>query len=48
LKTVEIKWNTIKTPRLTKSFTNLYGETKFTIINRDNFFEEIDKFGLKK
>lgn len=48
LKTVEIKWNTIKTPRLTKSFTNLYGETKFTVINRDNFFEEIDKFGLKK
>ena len=48
LKTVEIKWNTIKTPRLTKSFTNLYGETKFTVINRDNFFEEIDKFVLIK
>jgi hypothetical protein len=35
-----------KTPRLTKSFTNLYGETKFTVINRDNFYEEIDQFGL--
>lgn len=48
LKTVEIKWNKSKTARLTKSFTNLYGETKFTVINRDNFFEEIDKFGLNK
>jgi hypothetical protein len=46
LRTIEIKWNGTKTPRLTKSFTNLYGETKFTVINRDNFFEEIDKFGL--
>ena len=48
LRTIEIKWNGTKSPRLTKSFTNLYGETKFTVINRDNFFEEIDKFGLKK
>jgi predicted AAA+ superfamily ATPase len=47
LKTVEIKWNKSKTARLTKSFTNLYGETKFTVINRDNFFEEIEQVGLK-
>jgi predicted AAA+ superfamily ATPase len=46
LKTVEIKWNKSKTARLTKSFTNLYGETKFTVINSDNFFEVIDKFDL--
>jgi len=47
LKTVEIKWNKSKTARLTKSFTNLYGETKFSVINRDNFFEEIEQVGLK-
>jgi len=47
LKTVEIKWNKSKTTRLTKSFTNLYGETKFSVINRDNFFEEIEQVGLK-
>jgi predicted AAA+ superfamily ATPase len=47
LKTVEIKWNKSKTARLTKSFTNLYGETKFSVINRDNFFEEIEQIGLK-
>ena len=47
LKTVEIKWNKSKTARLTKSFTNLYGETKFSVINRDNFFEEIEQVGLR-
>ena len=47
LKTIEIKWNNTKTARLTKSFTNLYGETKFSVINRDNFFEEIEQIGLK-
>lgn len=46
LKTVEIKWNKSKTARLTKSFTNLYGETKFSVINQDNFFEEIEQVGL--
>jgi predicted AAA+ superfamily ATPase len=44
--TVEIKWNKSKTARLTKSFTNLYGETKFSVINQDNFFEEIEQVGL--
>jgi hypothetical protein len=27
--------------------SSLYGETKFRVINQDNFFEEIEKVGLK-
>jgi predicted AAA+ superfamily ATPase len=46
LKTLEIKWNINKTPRLTKSFTNIYGEKSFTFINKNNFFEEINKFNV--
>jgi len=46
LQTFEIKWNPQKTARLTKSFSNIYGETKFQVVNRDNFFEKIESFGL--
>lgn len=37
----EIKWNPNKKARLTKSFINIYGETRFTLIHRENFFEHI-------
>ena len=38
----EIKWNPNKKPRLTKSFTNIYGDTLFTVIHRENYFEKIE------
>lgn len=41
LQTIEIKWNPNKKARLTKSFINIYGETNFMEIHRDNFFELI-------
>jgi predicted AAA+ superfamily ATPase len=41
LKAIEIKWNPTRKIKLTKSFTHIYGETSFTLINRENFFEEI-------
>ncbi len=44
LKTFEIKWNPNNKAKLTKSFTNIYGESEFVVINRENFFEEILKF----
>ena len=43
LQTIEIKWNPTKKASLTKSFTNIYGETNFKVIHRENFFEEIEK-----
>ncbi len=39
LKAIEIKWNPNKKVRLTKSFSNIYGETNFMVIHRENFFE---------
>jgi predicted AAA+ superfamily ATPase len=39
LQTFEIKWNPTKKARLTKSFTNMYGETQFKVIHRENFFD---------
>jgi predicted AAA+ superfamily ATPase len=39
LQAIEIKWNPNKKATLTKSFSNIYGETAFKLINRDNFFE---------
>jgi len=39
----EIKWNPKSKARLTKSFTNIYGETPFLVIHRDNFFEVLDR-----
>lgn len=44
LQAFEIKWNPAKKVRLTKSFSNLYGETKFMIIHKENFFEVIHNF----
>lgn len=44
LQAFEIKWNPAKKVRLTKSFSNLYGETKFMIIHKENFFEVIQNF----
>lgn len=41
LQTIEIKWNPTQKVKLTKSFTNIYGETNFKFIHRENFFEEI-------
>lgn len=43
LQTIEIKWNPTQKVKLTKSFTNIYGETHFKFIHRENFFEEIPK-----
>lgn len=39
LQAIEIKWNPNKKARLTKSFSNIYGETNFMVIHRENFFE---------
>lgn len=39
LQAIEIKWNPNKKVRLTKSFSNIYGETNFMVIHRENFFE---------
>jgi predicted AAA+ superfamily ATPase len=41
LRTFEIKWNPAQKARLTRSFTNSYGETEFKVINRENFFQEL-------
>lgn len=41
LATYEIKWNASKKPKLTKSFSNIYSNYTFNVINRDNFFEFI-------
>ena len=41
LQTIEIKWNPTQKVKLTKSFTNIYGETHFKLIHRENFYEEI-------
>ena len=42
LQTIEIKWNPTQKVKLTKSFTNIYGETNFKVIHRENFFDEIE------
>jgi uncharacterized protein len=46
LRTIEIKWNPSKKAALTKSFTHIYGETKFTVLHRENFFEMLDEFSF--
>jgi predicted AAA+ superfamily ATPase len=42
--TFEIKWNPNRKVKLTKSFTNIYGNRPFSVINRDNFYAEILNF----
>jgi predicted AAA+ superfamily ATPase len=44
LHTFEIKWNPKKKAKLTRGFTNIYGETFFSVIHRDNYFDEIQKW----
>jgi predicted AAA+ superfamily ATPase len=44
LHTFEIKWNPNKKAKLTRGFTNIYGETFFSVIHRDNYFDEIQKW----
>lgn len=44
IRAFEIKWNSAKMAKLTKGFTNIYGETEFKVINNENFFEIIDNF----
>lgn len=44
IRAFEIKWNSAKMAKLTKGFTNIYGETEFKVINKENFFEIIDNF----
>ncbi len=39
LHTFEIKWNPNKKAKLTKGFTNIYGDTPFSLINRENFYK---------
>lgn len=41
LDTYEIKWNSNKKVKLTKSFSNIYTNYTFNVINKDNFFEFI-------
>ena len=41
LATYEIKWNANKKVKLTKSFSNIYENYTFNVINKDNFFEFI-------
>jgi predicted AAA+ superfamily ATPase len=49
LHTFEIKWNSNKKVVLTKSFSNIYSNYTFDIINNTNFFEFIsDDFLIKK
>lgn len=45
LKSFEIKWNPSQKAVLTKSFINIYGQTDFTVIHRENYFEIIEKYG---
>ena len=40
----EIKWNPEKKVKLTKGFTNLYGESELNIVHRDNFDQVISAF----
>lgn len=40
----EIKWYPHKKAVLTKSFSNLYGNVKFKVINRENYFEILDNW----
>jgi predicted AAA+ superfamily ATPase len=40
----EIKWNPEKKVKLTKGFTNLYGESELNIVHRDNFDQVISTF----
>ena len=47
LHTYEIKWNPNKKATLTKSFSNIYQNYTFEIINKDNFFEFISNIFLK-
>lgn len=44
LLTYEVKWNPTKKPRLTRSFINIYGETEFTFVHRENFFDELQRW----
>jgi len=49
LHTFEVKWNSNKKAVLTKSFSNIYSNYTFDIINNTNFFEFIsDDFLIKK
>lgn len=41
LATYEIKWKATKKVKLTKSFSNIYSNYTFEVINKDNFFEFI-------
>lgn len=41
LQAVEIKWNPNKKASLTRSFINIYGDTQFKVIHRENFFDEL-------
>lgn len=47
LYTYEIKWNPHKKATLTKSFSNIYQNYTFEVINKDNFFEFISNIFLK-
>ncbi len=43
LTAIEIKWNSNKKARLTKSFSNIYPHSSFKMIHRNNFFEVMDE-----
>ncbi len=47
LTAIEFKWNSHKKVNLTKSFSNLYPNHEFFVINKDNFFEYLDNDFIK-
>lgn len=44
----EFKWNPLKTPRLTKSFSNIYSNFTYEVISRENFGSFLSTFGTLK
>lgn len=44
----EFKWNPLKKPRLTKSFSNIYSNYTYRVINPDNFGFFLSEFSLEK
>lgn len=46
LNVYEFKWNPLKTPRLSKSFSNIYSNYTYRVINQGNFGVFLSEFSL--
>ncbi len=44
----EFKWNPLKTPKLTKSFSNIYSNFTYRVVNQDNFSSFLSTFSLNE